>query len=180
MRGLDRGADRLLAAGAYLLFARHLPWGPRPLGSTSRKVRAALGRYMLDSCGQDVNIEHGAWFGTGRGIELGDRSDIGMDALVMGPVTIGTDVMMGPRCVILSNRHDISSVEKPMNRQGFLPDLRVVIEDDVFVGAGSVILAGRRLGRGCVVGAGSVVAHDVPPWSVVAGNPARVVRKRKD
>ena len=180
MRGFDRGVGRVLAAGAYLLVARHLPWGPRPFGHASRQVRATLGRHMLDFCGTDVNIEHGAWFGTGKGIELGDRSDIGMDALVMGPLTIGRDVMMGPRCVILSNRHDISSVDEPMNRQGFLPDLRVVIEDDVFVGAGSVILAGRRLGRGCVVGAGSVVAHDVPPWSVVAGNPARVVRKRKD
>jgi maltose O-acetyltransferase len=170
----------MLASGAYLLVARHLPWGPRPFGHASRRVRASLGRQMLDVCGSDVNIEHGAWFGSGKGIELGDRSDIGMDALVMGPVTIGNDVMMGPRCVILSNRHAISSVTEPMNRQGFLPDLRVVIEDDVFVGAGSVILAGRRLGTGSVVGAGSVVAHDVPPWSVVAGNPARVVRWRKE
>jgi maltose O-acetyltransferase len=133
---------------------------------------------MLDECGRDVNVEHGAWFGSGKGIRLGDRSDIGMDALVIGPVHIGRDVMMGPRCVLLASAHDTSRVDLPMNRQGFRPDRPIVIEDDVWIGAGCIILPGRRIGTGSIVGAGSVVADDVPTWSVVAGNPARVVRRR--
>ena len=133
---------------------------------------------MLDHCGIDVNIEHGAWFGSGRGIRLGDRSDIGMDAMVIGPVTIGRDVMMGPRCILLASSHRVASTELPMNRQGFLPDREIVIGDDVFIGAGSIILAGRSIGSGSIIGAGSVVTRDVEPWTIVAGNPAQLIRHR--
>jgi maltose O-acetyltransferase len=133
---------------------------------------------MLDYCGMDVNVEHGAWFGSGRGVELGDRSAIGMDALVIGPITIGRDVMMGPRCVLLAQNHEFSDLTRTMNTQGFAHDNRIIIEDDVWIGAGVTVLPGRRIGRGSIVGAASTVTHDVAPFSIVAGNPARVVGRR--
>ncbi len=173
-----RRAGRLAASAAYLAVARHLPWSPRPGGAVARRLRGALATAMLDRCGSDVNIEHGAWFGSGRGIEVGDRSAIGMDALVIGPLTVGDDVMMGPRCVLISEGHGAGSVDVPMNRQGFVPSRRIVIEDDVWIGAGVTILPGRRIGRGSIVGAGSVVTRDVPPYSIVGGNPATVIRQR--
>ena len=181
MYGIDReiGLRRALGAAGYLGLARHLPWSPRPGGRVATRLRAALGQLMLDQCGDDVNIEHGAWFGSGRGVRLGDRSCIGMDALVIGPVTIGDDVMMGPRCILLASSHRVASTDVPMNRQGFLPDRTIVIGDDVFIGAGSTILAGRSVGTGAIVGAGSVVTRDVAPWTIVAGNPAVVVRHRE-
>jgi maltose O-acetyltransferase len=172
-------AAQMTATLLYLSVARHLPWSPRPGGAVSRRLRAALARRMLDSCGVGVNVEHGAWFGSGRGVELGDRSDIGMDALVIGPLRIGADVMMGPRCILLADSHDVSSTEQPMNQQGFREPRAIVIEDDVFIGAGVTILPGRRIGTGSIVGAGSVVVHDVAPYSVVAGNPAVLVRWRR-
>lgn len=171
--------QRMAAAAAYLALSRHLPWSPRPGGSLARKARAASARWMLDDCGTDVNIEHGAWFGSGKGMRVGDRSDIGMDALVIGPVHIGKDVMMGPRCVLLASSHDTRRVDVPMNQQGFREDRPIVIEDDVWIGAGCIVLPGRRIGTGSIVGAGSVVVSDVPPWTVVAGNPARVVKMRR-
>ncbi|MGI4893878.1 MAG: acyltransferase [Janthinobacterium lividum] len=170
---------RLVAAAVYLGLTRHLPWSPRPGGRMARRLRALTARGMLDKCGVDVNVEHGAWFGSGKGIELGDRSDLGMDSLIIGPVQVGRDVMMGPRCILLASSHEIASVDVPMNTQGFRPDRPIVIEDDVWIGAGCIILPGRRIGTGSVVGAGSVVVSDVPPWSVVAGNPARVVKERR-
>jgi maltose O-acetyltransferase len=174
-----RRVGQLVATALYLGFARHLPWGPRPGGGVAKRIRRALAERMLDECGEQVNVEHGAWFGSGRGIRLGDRSDLGMDALIMGPLTVGADVMMGPRCVLISLGHATHETRRPMNRQGFVPPRPIVIEDDVWIGAGVTVLPGVRVGRGSVVGAGSTVTKDVPPWSVAAGNPARVVRQRK-
>jgi maltose O-acetyltransferase len=176
---LSGGLPRNAAVVGYLAVARHLPWSPRPGGGLARTLRAALARRMLDECGDRVNVEHGAWFGSGKGIRLGDRSDIGMDALVIGPARIGADVMMGPRCILLSSSHETADVTVPMNQQGFAADREIVVEDDVWIGAGAIILPGRRIGRGAIVGAGSVVAHDVPAWSIVVGNPAKVVRYRR-
>jgi maltose O-acetyltransferase len=173
-----RRPGRRVAALAYWGLARHLPWSPRPGGAVAKTCRGLLAGRMLDHCGSSVNVEHGAWFGSGKGIRLGDRSDIGMDALIIGPVSIGNDVMMGPRCMLLSDRHDISDPGVPMNTQGFLPSLPIVIGDDVFIGAGAVVLAGVHIGSGSVVGAGAVVVKDVPAGCVVAGNPAVVVRRR--
>ena len=169
---------RYVAAAIYWAVARQLPWSSRPGGRAARALRALLDRHMLDACGRAVNVEHGAWFGSGRGVRLGDRSSIGMDALVMGPIDIGKDVMMGPRCMLVSNRHNIGRDDVPMNAQGFADALPIVVEDDVFLGAGSIVLAGVRIGTGSVVGAGAVVSKDVPSGCVVAGNPAKVVRRR--
>lgn len=163
----------------YLGFARHLPWSPRPGGALARRVRGGLARLMLDRCGESVNVERGAWFGSGKGVELGDRSDLGLDCLVMGPLTLGSDVMMGPRCILIASTHRTASTSTPMNQQGFEPDRRIVIGDDVWIGAGSTILPGVAVGDGAIVGAGSVVVHDVPAMSMVAGNPAVVHRWRR-
>jgi maltose O-acetyltransferase len=133
---------------------------------------------MLDFCGDRVNIEHGAWFGSGKGVRLGDRSDIGMDALVIGPIDIGNDVLMGPRCILLASSHTTRDVQVPINQQGFDEDRVIVIEDDVWIGAGTVILPGVRIGKGAIIGAGAVVSRDVPALSVAVGSPARVVRTR--
>src|SRR5206468_1554906 len=117
-----------------------LPWSPRPGGALSLRIRGFLAKGMLDECGEDVNVEHGAWFGSGSGVRLGDRSGIGMDALVIGPLHIGRDVMMGPRCILLASSHQVADFTEPMNRQGLAPDRPIVIEDDVWIGAGVVIL----------------------------------------
>jgi len=174
-----RPGGRYPAALAFWLFARHLPWSPRPGGRIAKRIRGALARRMLEQAGRDVNIERGAWFGSGKGVRLGDRSDLGLDCLIIGPVRIGADVMMGPRCVILASSHRTDRIDVPMNRQGYLPDREVVIGDDVWIGANVTILPGRVVGKGSIVGAGSVVTRDVPEYAVVGGNPARVIGSRR-
>lgn len=178
MTASTRRASRYGSAIVYWGIARHLPWSPRPGGAAARRLRAFLASRMLDECGSNVNVERGAFFGSGKGVRLGSRSDIGMDALIIGPVAIGQDVMMGPRCILLADRHDIGRSDIPMNQQGFLEPALITIEDDVFLGAGVIVLHGVTIGRGSVVGAGAVVAKSVPPYCIAAGNPARVVKKR--
>ncbi len=87
--------------------------------------------------------------------------------------------MMGPRVTILTMNHDFSDTSRPMIEQGHTENRPVVVEDDVWIGVGVILLPGVRVGRGAVVGAGAVVTKSVAPWSVVGGNPARVIGARR-
>jgi maltose O-acetyltransferase len=168
----------VLCNALYYGFARHLPYSGRPYAFGAKRIRFAVCRHMFASCGRDVNVEHGAMFGNGRGISIGDNSGIGLDAFIAGPLVIGRDVMMGPRCTFLAYDHVVDRTDVPLNAQGTRPPRAPVIEDDVWIGANVTVLPGRRIGTGSVVGAGSVVTQDVPPYSIVGGNPATVIRRR--
>ncbi len=94
-----------------------------------------------------------------------------------GGVTIGDRVLIGPHCVILSADHHFERSDQPIVAQG-LKLAPVVIEDDAYLGAGVIVLPGTRIGRGAVVGAGTVVSRDVPAMSVTYGVPGRSRRMR--
>lgn len=173
-----RRVFRLLAYVFYYLLARHLPRSYAPAGRFGVLARRAAACRMLDYAGEGINIEHGAVFGSGKGIRVGDRSDLGVRAEILGSVTIGDDVMMGPGCTIISRDHHFDDVSRPMNTQGLTDDRPVIIEDDVWLGANVTVTAGVRVGRGSVLAAGCVVTRDVPAYSIVAGVPARIVRSR--
>ena len=93
-----------------------------------------------------------------------------------GGVKIGDRVLIASHVAIVSETHDPDA--HPMNESFVRAPVR--IEDDVWIGAHSVIFPGVVLGRGSVVGAGSIVTRDVEPFSIVAGVPAKVLRKRKN
>lgn len=117
-------------------------------------------------------------FGSGRGLVIGHRSSLGVNAQVLGPLTIGDNVMMGPDVVILTNNHRIDDLEQPMINQGLDSIAPVTIEDDVWIGVRAILLPGVAIGRGAVVAAGAVVASDVPRNAIVGGVPAKVIRYR--
>lgn len=116
----------------------------------------------------------------GVGLKMGNNSSIGPYSYIgcSGYIEIGDNVMISPRVSIYSENHNFDDVDVPMIDQGVTRSC-VKIEDDCWIAANSIILAGVTVGRGAVVAAGSVVTKDVPPYSVVAGNPAKVVKARK-
>ena len=160
----------------YNLIGVHMPLSDARLHFGSKKIRALCAKLMLRSCGTNVNIEKGARFG--RDTSLGNNSGIGVNALLTGTVTIGNNVMMGPDCMIFSSNHRFDRLDIPMCCQGNSEEMPVVIEDDVWIGARVIILPGVQIGTGSIIGAGSVVTNDVEPYSIVAGNPARLIRYR--
>lgn len=167
----------LIGRVLYNLVGVHMPLSDARLHFGSKKVRAFCAKLMLPRCGVDVNIEKGARFSMDT--SLGDHSGIGVNALLTGPVSIGDNVMMGPECMIFSANHRYDRLDIPMCCQGNGETKPVVIEDDVWIGARVIILPGVRIGTGSVIGAGSVVTHDVEPYSIVGGNPAKLIRYRK-
>lgn len=130
--------------------------------------------------GRGCEIQDGAkletWGGT---IELQENSFVGPYVVIYGHggVRIGKDCLISMHCRILSSNHTTPPVGIPIRS---MPDVLqpTVIEDDVWLGAGSTVLAGVRLHQGAIIGAGAVVTHDIPANAIAVGVPARVIRYR--
>jgi maltose O-acetyltransferase len=115
-------------------------------------------------------------FGSCR-VSIGDHTFVGYQVLIAGGegrISIGRMVDLAPRVCLISGTHEIDMDGDRSAGRGYSKD--IVIEDGVWVGAGAIILGGVTLGHKCVVAAGSLVNRDVPPFSVVAGVPFRVVK----
>lgn len=98
---------------------------------------------------------------------------------MLGPkLRIGRYAMLAPRVVLVGNDHSVNKPGVPIIFSGRPAIKETVIEDDAWIGYGVIIIAGVRIGRGAIVGAGSVVTKDVPPYEVHAGVPARKIGDR--
>ena len=144
---------------------------------SARKIilgnRVTIGKYAI--------IRPGNLYGgeMGEGLKIGDHSNIGPYSYIgcSGYIEIGNQVMISPRVSIYAENHVFDDTSHTIKSQG-VKRKKVVIEDDCWIAANSIILAGVTIGKGSVVAAGSVVTSDVPPYSVVGGVPARLIKKR--
>lgn len=123
-------------------------------------------------------------FFTFQNIEVGKYVSIGAGAVFLASeskIIIGNKVLFGPNVTIVGGDHNTSLVGKFMydiHEKRPQDDQDVIIEDDVWVGSGVIILKGVRVGRGSIIAAGSVVTRDVLPYTVVGGSPARIISIR--
>jgi len=171
---------KLILCSLYYGFASKLPVSYMPGGKFAMKIRYWICSKLFRYCGKNVNIEPCAFIHSGKDISIGDNSAIGQYAALHGTVRIGNDVMMGPNVTIWTANHNFSQTDIPMNQQGISGESPVTIKDDVWIGSNVVILAGVTIGQGAIVGAGAIVTKDVPDWAVVAGNPAKVIKMRRE
>jgi acetyltransferase-like isoleucine patch superfamily enzyme len=110
---------------------------------------------------------------------IGDRVGISEFCFIQvrGPVVIGSDVIIGPRTTIVSENHDFTDLDVPIREQG-VSSIGVSICDNVWIGSGVTILDGVTIGSGSIIAAGAVVNKDVPCNSIMAGIPAKIIKKR--
>jgi len=163
----------------YYAFLQYLPMQPFPFYKISYKVRLYFVRKMLRKCGIDVIIKSRCYFGNGDRLSVGNRSQLGQNARIGGEVNIGDDVIMGPDVIIMAISHEFSNIDIPINKQGQTEDKEVIIGNDVWIGTRAIILPGVEIGAHSIIGAGSVVTKSFPPFSIIAGVPAKLIKVRK-
>ena len=164
----------------YYGFARYLPVSYFPVvGKACKWLRYRLCRRIFKKCGKNVNVERLAYFGSGRHIEIGDNSGLGVNCKVPSNTIIGDDVMMGPNCYILDANHAFDRIDVPMCQQGALPAKQTIIENDIWIGRNVLMTPGRIIKSGSIIAAGCVLCKDFPEYSIVGGNPSRFIRSRK-
>lgn len=141
-------------------------------------LRSICAHMIMEQCGENITIEPHAKFSSK--CRFGDNSGIGARCVLAGEVHIGDNVMMGPDVYITTRNHRFDSIDSPICKQGFTKEKKVVIGDDVWIGARTIILPGVHIGKGTVIGAGTVIAKDIPPYAVVCGNPFRIIKYRNE
>ena len=142
-------------------------------------LRAGLYSKILKKMGTDAHISEAVIVRFPSRVELGDHVSINPITYIHGEggVKIGNGVRIGFHVCVISIDMTYEDPKRPIRRQG-ITKAPVIIEDDVWLGANSTILKGVKIGKGSVVGAGAVVTRDVPQYVVVAGVPARIIKKR--
>ena len=144
---------------------------------------------LFHSCGEEVFIEHGFHMDYGDQVSIGDRVFININCTLVdgvraenhhdnnslnkGKISIGDDCLIGPNVQLLAVSHD-TDPQKRLAKHNFVDD--ITIGHNVWLGGSVIILAGVTIGDNAVVGAGSVVTHDVEEQCLYAGNPARKIR----
>jgi acetyltransferase-like isoleucine patch superfamily enzyme len=100
-----------------------------------------------------------------------------LNALVSN-IVIGSNCMIGAHCAFMPYQHGFTDCSRPMNKQPLTSRGDIVLEDDVWLGVRVTVMDGVVIGQGAIIGAGAVVTKDVPPYTIAAGVPARVIRDR--
>jgi len=140
-------------------------------------VRMDTPPYRRFSLGRHSVIESFTCINNAVGdVVIGDHTRIGLHNTVIGPVTIGSHVNIAQGVTVTALNHNFDKPGIRIDQQG-ITTRPIVIGDDVWIGAGAVILPGVTIGSHCVVAAGAVVTTDVPDGTLVAGIPAKTVRK---
>lgn len=158
----------------------------KPINKIVTGVMNFLCRQSFGKCGQKVYVGRKCTFSGIENIELGNQVFIGANNCFLcsrAKVIIKGCFMSGPNVTFITGDHRTDIKGRPMisirdNEKLPENDVPIIIEEDVWVGANAMILKGVTVGKGAVIAAGSVVTEDVPPYSIVGGVPAKVIKSR--
>jgi maltose O-acetyltransferase len=139
------------------------------------EARAAILRQLLGGVGEDAYVRPPFFCDYGYNITLGAGSFLNFNCVILDvvPVTIGDRVLIASAVQFLAADHPRDVATRSTGLENGRP---IVIEDDAWIGGGAILCPGVTIGRGSIIGAGSVVTRDVPAGVVAAGNPCRVLR----
>ncbi len=133
---------------------------------------------VIKSAGKNFSCGPGAFFRPNEDIHIGNNVFIGRNVHIAVPCSIRDDVMLASYVAFVGDDHRYDISKGLMNATGKAYIRKIVIEEDVWLGHGVIVLAGVCVGRGSIIAAGSVVTKNVPPCTIWGGNPARFIRNR--
>lgn len=163
----------------YYAICRYLPESSSLFfGGVSKKMRYFCCSHIFEYIGRNVNIERKAFFGKGKELSIGDNSGLGINCNVPSNLKIGKNVMMAPNCFILNLNHSFDVIDIPMIKQGY-KTYKTIIEDDVWIGRDVLFTPGRCVKKGSIIAARTVLCKDFEEYSIVGGNPSKLIRNRK-
>lgn len=153
------------------------------MGKIFRRLKMYLYRPMFEKYGSNFHFDPNGLYSFSN-ITVGNDVSLGYKPILMAgksKIVIGNKIMFGPEVVLIGGGHNTSVIGKSMydvHEKRPQDDLGVILEDDIWIGARATILRGVVVGRGTIVAAGAVVTKSTPPYSVVGGIPARVIKFR--
>ena len=143
-----------------------------------REKRLTIMRKILGRTGKQFEIEPPFRCDYGYNISIGENFYANFNCIILdcAPVTIGSNVFLGPNVQIYTATHPL---DPEIRNSGLESAVGITIQNDVWIGGSAIINPGVTISEGSTIGAGSVVTKDVPPHSLAVGNPCRVIRKLK-
>jgi len=160
---------------------RPIPMWQKPIRAF---VRFCRGLYIKSIYGKKLAIGTNVNFGRYTEIRspefanFGNNVNIGPWFLTEANLDIGSDVLISSKVSCIGNDHAFDDKTKSIYFQGRLPASTIILEGDNLIGFGSILIGNITIGKGCIVGAGSVVTKSLPPYTICAGVPARVIKSR--
>ena len=146
-------------------------------GVTSNRIRVFLCKRIFKKAGNISTINKKVSFGSGKNVEMGDNSGIGARTYIPSDTIIGSNVIIGRDSHFLWANHRFDSLDIPICKQGDLPTKQTIIEDDVWIGIRCLFTPGRHIAKGTIIGMGACVTKDLPEYSIIGGNPAKIIKK---
>lgn len=142
-----------------------------------RRTRLDVVPWNRFELGANSIIEDFSAINNGVGsVIIGDRTKIGLSNTIIGPVTIGNNIRLAQNITLSGLNHNYEDINIPIHEQG-VSTAPITIEDNTWIGANVVVVAGVTIGKHAIVAAGSIVTKDIPPYSVAVGNPARIIKQ---
>ena len=170
-----QSSKNMILHGLYLFMYGFFKYWSFPFANYLRVMVLKLFMKQLKS----TYISDGVTIWFPKGVSMGKNSSLnqGCNLYGLGGIEIGNNVRIACYTTIYSADHEFANPNEPVTKQGYVA-AKIIIEDDVWIGAKVNINKGVTIGKGAVIGGGAVVTKDIPPYAVAVGNPAKVIKYR--
>lgn len=160
----------------YYLLASRLPSSYFPGGKFFNRLRVGILRKLI-RIGNQTIVQQNFRFGNKGKVQIGRNCRINENVYIQSAI-VGDNVLIAPNVAILASTHNFGRTNVPIVEQGDSEIKSVLIEYDVWLGRNVIVLPGIKIGSGAIVGAGSIVTKNIPPYAIFAGVPAKMIRMR--